>query len=83
MRIELESLRISERLLQVLSTKEGASKNHAHMMEFTCFEDGSFIYEVSFKYLGRQYTIKGSKECSLSAIGKEFEVPKIISKNIF
>lgn len=53
---------------------------HAHMMEFTCYKDGSFLYEVEFKFMGRHYNLKGTKECSLSTIGKEFEVRRIKKK---
>lgn len=76
MKIELESLRINQRLLQVMSSKEGGESGgkRSHILEFTCFKDGFFLYEVKFKYIGLDYNFKGTKECSLSAIGKEFEV---------
>ena len=66
----MEALKISKDLLQV-----SVDTRTSHMIEFTCSKEGSFDYDIKFEFQGDTYRIVGIKKCSLSAIGKDFEVP--------
>lgn len=51
--------------------------NKTQMLEFTCFSDLHFDYVVQLRFLGQDFFLEGSKDCSLLASGvkKEVSVP--------